>query len=235
MPLISYWSEVKVAQSHLTLCNPINYTVHGILQNRILEWAAFPFSRGSSQPRDWTQASCSEGKFFTSWATKSCYLSIIEKKKIIQFGDLCINYWVSHSNRFSLIFLFLFSLFALPAHLYPNSHCSPRTLLNFILRLWPYLLLEKLHINKQVNRKSETWSSSPYFPTTLSGTHTHTLKHIHEYIHSPSFLSLPFLHSFPPEKDIHLYGYVAAPPADLSFTSGLSFLLQVSALSYPLS
>ena len=42
--------KVKVAQSCPTLCNP--YTVHGILQARILEWVAFPFSRGSSQSRD---------------------------------------------------------------------------------------------------------------------------------------------------------------------------------------
>ena len=45
------------------------YTVHGILQARILEWVAFPFSRGSSQPRDWTQVSHIAGGFFTSWAT----------------------------------------------------------------------------------------------------------------------------------------------------------------------
>ena len=44
--------EVKVAQSCLTLFNPMVYTVHGILQARILEWVAFPFSRASSQPRD---------------------------------------------------------------------------------------------------------------------------------------------------------------------------------------
>ena len=43
--------KVKVAQSCLTLCDPMNYTVHGIPQARILGWVAFPFSRGSSQPR----------------------------------------------------------------------------------------------------------------------------------------------------------------------------------------
>ena len=42
--------KVKVAQSCLTLCDPMDYTDHGILQARILEWVAFPFSRGSSQP-----------------------------------------------------------------------------------------------------------------------------------------------------------------------------------------
>ena len=49
--------KVKVAQSRLTLCDPMDYTVHGILQARILEWVAFPFSRGFSQPRDRTQVS----------------------------------------------------------------------------------------------------------------------------------------------------------------------------------
>ena len=42
-------------------------TVHGILQARVLEWVAFPFSRGSSQPRDQTQVSRIAGGFFTSW------------------------------------------------------------------------------------------------------------------------------------------------------------------------
>ena len=43
--------KVKVTQSCPTLCDPMDCTVHGILQARILEWVAFPFSRGSSQPR----------------------------------------------------------------------------------------------------------------------------------------------------------------------------------------
>ena len=49
-------------------CNPPGSSVHGILQARILEWVAIPFSRGSSQPRDWTQVSCIAGRFFTVWA-----------------------------------------------------------------------------------------------------------------------------------------------------------------------
>ena len=44
--------KVKVAQLCMTLCDPMNYTVHGILQARMLEWVAIPFSGGSSQPRD---------------------------------------------------------------------------------------------------------------------------------------------------------------------------------------
>ena len=47
--------KVKISQLRLTLFDLVDYTVHGILQGRILEWVAFPFSRGSSQPRDRTQ------------------------------------------------------------------------------------------------------------------------------------------------------------------------------------
>ena len=71
--------KVKVTQSCPTLCDRMDYTIHGILQARILEWVAFPFSGGSSQPRGRTQVSCLagrffffflEGRFFTSWAPR---------------------------------------------------------------------------------------------------------------------------------------------------------------------
>ena len=66
---------VKVSQSSLTFCDPVDCSltapsVHGILQATILEWIAVPFSRGSSQPRDWTQVYCIAGGFFTIWATR---------------------------------------------------------------------------------------------------------------------------------------------------------------------
>ena len=55
--------SAQLLQSCPTLCDPMDYSppgfsVCGILQARILEWAAIPFSRGSSQPRDWTHVSC---------------------------------------------------------------------------------------------------------------------------------------------------------------------------------
>ena len=62
--------KMKVLQSCPTLCDPMDYIVHGILQARIPEWVTFPFSRGSSQPRDWTQVSCITSGVFTSWATR---------------------------------------------------------------------------------------------------------------------------------------------------------------------
>ena len=67
--------KVKVAQSCLSLCDSMDYTVHGILQARILEWVVIPFSRESSQPRDQTHVSCTEGGFFTSWTTREVQLS----------------------------------------------------------------------------------------------------------------------------------------------------------------
>ena len=67
--------QVQVTQSCLTLCDPVDLTVHGIQswntvhgirQAKILEWVAFPFFRGYSQPRDQTQVSSIAGRFFTS-------------------------------------------------------------------------------------------------------------------------------------------------------------------------
>ena len=64
-------SEVKwVTQSCPTLCNPMYYPVHGILQARILEWVAIPCFGGSSQLRNLTQVSHIAGGIFTSWATR---------------------------------------------------------------------------------------------------------------------------------------------------------------------
>jgi hypothetical protein len=65
MTLMLLKMKVKVAQSCPTLCDSMDYTVHGILQARILEWVVFPFSRGSSQSRYLTQVSHIAGKFFT--------------------------------------------------------------------------------------------------------------------------------------------------------------------------
>ena len=56
--------------SHVQLLETPWTIVNRILQARILEWVAFPFSRGSSQPRDRTQVSRMAGGFFTSWATR---------------------------------------------------------------------------------------------------------------------------------------------------------------------
>ena len=67
-----YTSKSGVVKKESESCSVVShalqpdYSVHGILQARMLEWVAFPFSRGSSQPRDRTQASCIAGGFCTS-------------------------------------------------------------------------------------------------------------------------------------------------------------------------
>ena len=57
---------MKVTQLCLTPCDPMDYTVHGILQAILLEWVTFPFSRVTSQPRNRTRASCIASGFFTN-------------------------------------------------------------------------------------------------------------------------------------------------------------------------
>ena len=94
---------MKVAPLSLTLCNPMDHTVYGILQARILEWVAVPFSRGSSQPRDRTQVSHIAGRFFTIWATGKCQ----RDSKMIQQSsrsqpclEACTLSWWSHVQFF---------------------------------------------------------------------------------------------------------------------------------------
>ena len=67
--------KVLVVQSCVTLwdpmdCSSLGSSVHGILQAKILEWVVISVSRGASWPRDWTQVSWTEGRFFTIWATR---------------------------------------------------------------------------------------------------------------------------------------------------------------------
>ena len=80
------WSEIvshsvmsdSLRPHGLATPNPPDLSVHGILQARILEWVAIPFSRASSLPRDWTCVSCITGRFFTSWDTrKVCLLYLL--------------------------------------------------------------------------------------------------------------------------------------------------------------
>ena len=110
------WSEVKVAQSCPTLCDPMDYTVHGILQARILEWIAIPLSRGSSQPGEKTQVSHIVGQFFTSWAqgrVASAYPSLICK---VGRGGCC------HANTSTL----------------PTSKVYPSGDEQNVIRIWGY-------------------------------------------------------------------------------------------------
>ena len=83
MKLLQTWkkSESEVFQSCPTLCDPVDCSlpgssVHAILQARVLEWGAIAFSRGSSQPRDWTRVSCIGTRRFNLWATRETWVDI---------------------------------------------------------------------------------------------------------------------------------------------------------------
>ena len=72
---VNYSVLCLVAQLCPTLCDPMDCTHQaplsaGTFQARTLEWVPISYSRGSSQPRDWTQVSRTAGRFFTSWATR---------------------------------------------------------------------------------------------------------------------------------------------------------------------
>ena len=82
--MLKWKVKVRIAPSCLTLCNPMDYTVYGILQARILEWVAFPFSKGSSQPRDWTQVSNIAGGCFTSWVTGKAKNTGVDSWSLLQ-------------------------------------------------------------------------------------------------------------------------------------------------------
>ena len=88
--IISKWKvRVSVTQSCPTLCDPMNcspsgFSVHRILQARILKWVAIPFSQGSSWPRDWTWVSYTAGRFFTLWL----WAMIISKDAKKAFGKI---------------------------------------------------------------------------------------------------------------------------------------------------
>ena len=66
------------------VCSPPGSSVHGILQARILEWVAMPFSWESAQSRNWTWISCIASRFFTIWATR-------EAQSLCSGSQLCFG------------------------------------------------------------------------------------------------------------------------------------------------
>ena len=127
--MLAPWKEsfdkpnVIIAQSCPTLCDsmdcsPPGFSVHGILQARILEWVAMPSSRESSWPKDRTEVSCIAGGFFTNWAIREA-LYIIKRMPLSKCSDMmklgirqseCLNYMqnycecASHKCRLTRIY-----------------------------------------------------------------------------------------------------------------------------------
>ena len=148
----------------------MDYTVHGILQARILEWVAFPFSRGSSRPRNWTRVSCIAGRFFTCWATREVSVSLVLTYLIIKCFGIIFSmflmlgiHWASWICEFILFISFgknslivssnispLFPLFlclwGLQLHIYHTcvSSIQERTLVSHLTKqTCPWLLADE--------------------------------------------------------------------------------------------
>ena len=90
-------------------CNLPGSSVHGILQARILDWAATPFLRGSSWPRDRTWVTCIVGRFFTIWANRATWHppplkrllrepEVLSPREGLGLGKVILSYWMLTSQ-----------------------------------------------------------------------------------------------------------------------------------------
>ena len=115
--------KLKVAHLCRTHCNLMNYTVHGILHAWILEWVAFPFSRGSSQPKNQIRVSCITGGFFTSWVTRDSYFCYITNSKV---NGQCwyIFLLLTNENRWQQVWKFPFSFISFISSLLTFPYAS---------------------------------------------------------------------------------------------------------------
>ena len=139
--------DAQLVQSCLTLCDPMDYSppgssVHEIFQARILQWVSISFSRGSSQPRDWTRVSCTAGRFFTDWATREACLCSISQMLYFHF---CLS-----QGTFQFYFWFLLWLFGcsvsfclISTHLWIFQFYSGNKLLVF-LPLWLEMIVDMI-------------------------------------------------------------------------------------------
>ena len=117
-------------------CSLSGFSIHGVLQARILEWVAISFSRVSSQPRNWIQVSCTAGRFFTNWAMREHVMSFSYKSKIFDLFPFCIirvtsNYTINNSSQIGNVsfsyWLFNLSLY----HKHQNLEYGP-------VRIWSF-------------------------------------------------------------------------------------------------
>ena len=100
--------EIEIQKSESESCSVVSDSLwphglaHGILQARKLEWAAFPLSRGASQPRDQTQVFHSAGGFFISSASREAHKTdVIHKVKPVKEGEV----WLVHVLKQLSLFL----------------------------------------------------------------------------------------------------------------------------------
>ena len=95
---------VLVTQSYPTVCDlmdcsPPGSAVHGVFQEKMLEWFAISFFRGSSWPRDWTWVSCTAGRFFTNWATREAHNLYGNTK----YSEIAMEFWRGKNEKGGII------------------------------------------------------------------------------------------------------------------------------------
>ena len=131
--------SVKVTQLCLTLCDPMDcglpgYSVHGILQTRVLKWVAIPFSKGSSQFKDWTWVSCNAGGFFFNHLSHQrnsfIYLDIVkynpENSGVVSQSQTVSKLWHESSwTEIYINYIKMFRLYFLSLHHVVTS-CQPK-------------------------------------------------------------------------------------------------------------
>ena len=129
-----------VTQLCLTLCDPMDCSQAPlsmeILQATTLEWVAMPSSRESSQPRDWTQVSCIECRFFTIWAT--LYLFWFIASVFCNYQHILVISVVRYSKFISAIINGIFKINILVSNC--SSSVCRNTIEFYILTwiMWPY-------------------------------------------------------------------------------------------------
>ena len=179
------WS--KVAQSCPTLCNPMDcsppgFSVHGILQARILQWVAISFSRGSSRPRDRTQVSHIAGRRFNLWASREAPYLICEV--------------INNCSTFLME-----CLWGLKESVYVKNPCRVLVLVFSMEQIFLQFFLTSLHSSPDLRVLLSVTEAQCSFPsvanvsrwTTLSCWLTHCPRHPPGSSILPTLLLLPML------------------------------------------
>ena len=141
-------------------CSLPGSSIHGVLQARILQWIAIPFSRGSSRSRNWTQVSCIAGRFFVIWATRETLTIVVE---------ISLFFW---SFLFALTFSSRLESLLIPSPIIPHLPTHPHSKSPSQI---PFLLAGfSDHMNLPNSQHNHTYLQ----------VHTHTHTHTHTRTHN---------------------------------------------------
>ena len=126
-PLLQGILPTQGSNPGLPHCRQILHQLSHQRSPRILEWVVYPFSRGSSQPRNWTRVSCIAGRLFTSWATREAHLYAITPPKIFYYfvltaGQVSFGLKLRNPQQFKFLWM---SFLALAVLFQPTSRSWP--------------------------------------------------------------------------------------------------------------